>query len=202
MGGRDLRRERTRKEILRAAEHIFASKGYHGARLEDIAEEAHYTPGALYTYFSSKEELYWALMDDIAENFFDYIRENLPMDGDFEEMLGAFVLRLFEFATVHQDAIALHFRQEVFPSVERQSEHSARIKTHFMELFECIEGAFMAEARKKTVFKKHLESLVTPMLVGVMTFVFNLRIEGFIDKSPSEMRDLVVEVFLDGHRKK
>jgi TetR/AcrR family transcriptional regulator, fatty acid metabolism regulator protein len=46
-----------RGAILAAAVRVFARRGYHGARVGDIAEEAGVAHGLLYHYFSSKEEV-------------------------------------------------------------------------------------------------------------------------------------------------
>jgi AcrR family transcriptional regulator len=56
------RREREkdirRKQILAAAEKVFVAKGFSGATMEDIAQEAELSPATLYLYFKNKEELY------------------------------------------------------------------------------------------------------------------------------------------------
>ncbi|SEP51124.1 TetR/AcrR family transcriptional regulator [Amycolatopsis saalfeldensis] len=49
---------RTRALLLDAAAQVFARKGFAGASVDDIAEEAGFTTGALYTHFSSKEEVF------------------------------------------------------------------------------------------------------------------------------------------------
>ncbi|MCK5050492.1 MAG: TetR/AcrR family transcriptional regulator [Candidatus Cloacimonetes bacterium] len=43
--------------IITAAEKVFMSKGFENATMDDIAEEAEFSKGALYTYFQSKNEL-------------------------------------------------------------------------------------------------------------------------------------------------
>jgi TetR/AcrR family fatty acid metabolism transcriptional regulator len=43
--------------ILKAAENIFARKGFHAATVSDIARKAKVSEGTIYEYFSSKEEL-------------------------------------------------------------------------------------------------------------------------------------------------
>src|SRR5690348_12449435 len=53
---------RTREQLLGAAARIFAKKGYAGASVEEIAESAGYSIGALYSNFASKEELFLELM--------------------------------------------------------------------------------------------------------------------------------------------
>jgi TetR/AcrR family transcriptional regulator, fatty acid metabolism regulator protein len=49
--------EDKRRLLLDAAVRVFARKGYHAARVGDIAEEAGVAYGLLYHYFSSKEEV-------------------------------------------------------------------------------------------------------------------------------------------------
>src|SRR5687768_360982 len=51
-----------REEMLRAAAAVFASKGFHGASMRDIATSLGVQQAALYYYFSSKE----ALLDEIC----------------------------------------------------------------------------------------------------------------------------------------
>jgi AcrR family transcriptional regulator len=58
------RTEATRRKLLAAAEKIFARSGYEAARLEDIAAEAGYTRGAFYANFDSKEDIFFALLED------------------------------------------------------------------------------------------------------------------------------------------
>lgn len=50
-------KERRRQQIMVAAKRIFADKGFGRATMEDIANEAELSPGTLYLYFRSKDEL-------------------------------------------------------------------------------------------------------------------------------------------------
>jgi AcrR family transcriptional regulator len=51
-----------RAHVLDAARRVFADKGVEGASIREIAREAGYTAGALYSYFDSKEAIYGALL--------------------------------------------------------------------------------------------------------------------------------------------
>jgi AcrR family transcriptional regulator len=57
------RTEATRGKLLDAAGRIFARDGFEAARLEDIAAGAGYTRGAFYANFKSKEDIFFALLD-------------------------------------------------------------------------------------------------------------------------------------------
>src|ERR1017187_9882949 len=54
----------TRRKLLDAAERIFAKDGFEAARLEDIAAGAGYTRGAFYANFESKEDIFFALLEE------------------------------------------------------------------------------------------------------------------------------------------
>jgi AcrR family transcriptional regulator len=56
-------REITRRRLLDAAASVFAKRGYRRASVEEIASEAGYTIGALYSNFAGKEELLLALLE-------------------------------------------------------------------------------------------------------------------------------------------
>jgi AcrR family transcriptional regulator len=53
----------TRQRLLDAAAVVFARRGLHGASLEEVADEAGYTKGAVYSNFASKEELFLAVLE-------------------------------------------------------------------------------------------------------------------------------------------
>jgi AcrR family transcriptional regulator len=77
--------ERTRERLLAAAAKVFARRGYHGATVDEIASEAGFTIGALYSNFAGKEELFLALADrQVAKraNEVRAIAEAAEGDGD------------------------------------------------------------------------------------------------------------------------
>ena len=57
------RKEQTRADLLAAAKTVFLRSGFHGASLDEIAEEAGYTKGAVYSNFAGKDDLYLALLE-------------------------------------------------------------------------------------------------------------------------------------------
>lgn len=61
------RQVQTREQVIAAAARVFARRGYHRATVEEIASEAGFTIGALYSNFSGKEELFLAIADRHTE---------------------------------------------------------------------------------------------------------------------------------------
>jgi AcrR family transcriptional regulator len=59
--------ERNRSLVLSAARRVFMERGYHGATLEQIAEEAGFSKGVVYSQFESKADLFLALLEGRIE---------------------------------------------------------------------------------------------------------------------------------------
>ena len=51
-----------RADILKAAENLFAEKGFHGATMADLASVSEFSVGTLYKFFARKEEVYYILI--------------------------------------------------------------------------------------------------------------------------------------------
>jgi AcrR family transcriptional regulator len=66
---REQSKANTRDRLLAAARRVFARSGFHGASVEEIASEAGFSTGALYSNFDGKEDLFLVLMErEIAEH--------------------------------------------------------------------------------------------------------------------------------------
>ncbi len=66
---REQSKANTRERLLAAARTVFASSGFHGASVDEIASMAGYSTGALYSNFDGKEDLFLELMErEITEH--------------------------------------------------------------------------------------------------------------------------------------
>jgi len=61
---RSQKQARTRAELLSTAARVFARRGYQGASVEEIAEEAGYSHGAVYSNFDGKADLFLAVFEE------------------------------------------------------------------------------------------------------------------------------------------
>jgi AcrR family transcriptional regulator len=62
------RRAQTTRRLLDAAAEVFAHRGFHAATIDDIADAAGYTKGAVYANFAGKDALFLALLDRHLED--------------------------------------------------------------------------------------------------------------------------------------
>jgi AcrR family transcriptional regulator len=73
----------TRKRILNAAINIFAEKGYHDTRVDEIVDFSETSKGAVYFHFPSKQDIFLGLVDEFVQ-----ILENRIKSGISEETGG------------------------------------------------------------------------------------------------------------------
>ena len=57
-------REAVRRSILDAARELFVSEGYQNVSIRKVAERIEYSPAAIYSYFPSKDDIFFALAED------------------------------------------------------------------------------------------------------------------------------------------
>jgi AcrR family transcriptional regulator len=71
------KREANRGRILRAARKVFGARGFHAATIEEIAEEAGLSNGAIYYNFDSKADLFFALLQERQDERLRHMRSTL-----------------------------------------------------------------------------------------------------------------------------
>jgi len=90
------RRQQTREYLLKAAEQVFAERGFHGASLDEVAALAGFTKGAVYSNFKNKEDLFLALLESHYQQELAAVRATL-------EHADSPASQLSEFATLLGD---------------------------------------------------------------------------------------------------
>ncbi len=99
--------EQTRQEILAAAQRLFLSQGFTATPMRQIAREVGITPGAIYNHYSSKDELFTAVLHDSA-SYDEVFALWSNMDADSAEDLVRQMFRAsLAYATDHQDYLQL-----------------------------------------------------------------------------------------------
>src|ERR1700761_6371111 len=82
----------TRERLLEAAETVFAAKGYNGAKISDIAEEAGCSVGSVYFRFKDKDALFFAIAETFIEDARNGVGKLFAAEGiALEAVVRAFV---------------------------------------------------------------------------------------------------------------
>lgn len=87
---REESRAQTREKLLVKAVEHFLDRGYHAASIEQIAEEADFSKGAIYSNFESKDELAMEVVNRVRAERLGGLLEEMPEDGTAQESLEVF----------------------------------------------------------------------------------------------------------------
>src|SRR2546428_1791099 len=96
----DRDRETVRRASLDAARELFVSEGYNNVSIRKIAERIEYSPAAIYSYFPSKDDIFFELAEEGFRLLSDPERMS-PVDGSGRsplECLHAMFWRMYEFS--------------------------------------------------------------------------------------------------------
>jgi AcrR family transcriptional regulator len=150
-------RDTVRRKILNAARTLFLSEGYANVSMRKIADQIEYSPGAIYSYFPSKEEIFFAL----AEEGLQYVRAHCAgaagESAPIERVREAF-WRFYSFSKEQPGYFSLIFVDNAVPRISREWERfsSMRDMRHDIEqdIQQCIEqGAFPGIEAPGVVFR-------------------------------------------------
>ena len=89
--------ETNRKALLAAAAVEIARAGYNGANINQISLAAGFAKGTIYNYFSSKQALMLALLDEFSQSHFETLASSVRSEGDPRQRLRAFFETGFDF---------------------------------------------------------------------------------------------------------
>ena len=118
--------ERNRADVLAAARRVFLDRGYHGATLEQIADEAGFSKGVVYSQFGTKADLFLALLDERIE---ERARLNAEVAAGLAGVEG--LVTLFEHATLLERSesdwtrLVLEFRVQAARDPELNRRYAA-----------------------------------------------------------------------------
>src|SRR3990172_5690791 len=88
--------EQRRQEIIEAARACFLRSGFHQTTTDEICREAAITPGGLYHYFGSKEEIISAVIENAAHATVQNLRSTAEASGDVRSAVQALASQFFE----------------------------------------------------------------------------------------------------------
>jgi|SRR5579871_1485737 len=187
-------REAVRRAILDAARELFVTEGFQHVSIRKIAERIEYSPAAIYSYFASKDDIFFAL----AEEGFRLLGS--PADPDALERLGhlspidrlrAVFWRLYEFSRQHPQYFALMFLERSVPRISREYERFAFVRTRKQEIAAVIEACTASGDLPASTNPSAAVRVLTAGLLGIATLRLSERL------APSENADDLAQDVLD-----
>jgi len=190
-------RETVRHAILTAARDLFVAEGYERVSMRKIAERIEYSPAAIYGYFPSKADIFFAL----AEEGFQLLHEQAcaaPASDDPVESLRQRLWAFYRFSREHPEHFALMFLDRTVPRIRshyQQFQFLVEMKRSCAGLIQrCVEaGAFPGPLEPEGAFR-----VMVAALSGVGTAALCNRLGSGED--PDRLAHDVIELLIAGLR--
>src|SRR5262249_17375360 len=162
------RKERTRQELLTAAKTVLAKKGYHNAKIVDIAAAADIGVGTFYLYYPTKDALFLELVEETARALKAEIDHARAQVEDLAEKIHAANLAFFRFARDNRELLKIVFGHgNTFNELLRQ----------IYAMFVSDAADRVTEGAQREVFRPFPSQVVANALVGMSAQVVSWWIE-------------------------
>jgi TetR/AcrR family transcriptional regulator len=150
------KRDTTEQSILVAATKVFKTKGYDGATLQDIADEANTTKSMMNYYFRSKDRLFAAVFKIQFQQFMEGLAAFIRSDMSIYDK----IVRLVEFDTERLNSfpmLPVFIINEINRNPELVQTIMSDVPSH---AFESLKKQIRAEVKKKNIKKIRAEDLL------------------------------------------
>ncbi len=151
-------RETVGRAILDAARELFVTHGYQHVSIRKIAEKIEYSPAAIYSYFPSKDDIFFALAEEGFRLLFAYAEVPPASPGDDPaSRLRRQFWRYYEFSKEYPEYFALMFLDRTVPRISQNWERFGLVAEKKQDLIVGIQqaidaGAFPAGTHAYAVF--------------------------------------------------
>ena len=153
------RTKETQARILDAAQALFADQGFEKTQLEEVAARAGYTRGAIYAHYSSKEDLFLALMEQRVYSKFGSLLIDLENEPDLKKRPVIFKQWLARQIADHSwGTLTLEFKLYALrrPSSREKLKHLYQfvLKAAGKDLVELLFGKGLSRAARSAVERR------------------------------------------------
>jgi AcrR family transcriptional regulator len=194
-------REAVSRAILDAARELFVKEGYQNVSIRKIAERIEYSPAAIYSYFPSKDDIFFAL----AEEGFRLLGDpaQAPQHAELRQLepldrLRSLFWRLYVFSCEYPQYFALMFIDRSVPRISREYERFAFARQIKRNLIEEIRVCIDAGALPATIEPSVAMRMLSLGILGAAVLRLSERLAPGED--PDALADDVLATTLAGLR--
>lgn len=168
--------KQTEEKIFEAAKEVFAERGMEGARMQEIADRAGINKSLLHYYFRTKEKLFSAVFDDLAEMIFMKFAQIFSRELPFEEKIKHFFSEHIDFLKANP-GLPLFILSEINRSPDRMKKLTEKINYNSLwetALKDITSGSLVYQNRNMHINPADIPQLVTTA-ISITVFPFAAR---------------------------
>jgi AcrR family transcriptional regulator len=190
---REQSKANTRERLLAAARSVFASSGFHGASVEEIASGAGFSTGALYSNFDGKEDLFLALMEREIERHSREIAEAVAKRASVAERAAGGAAAWM--TMIEREPELLLLFMEFWAYGVRDPQVRPKVAARFAQVRELLTGLIAESARE---FDLELELPAEQLAVAIDALADGIARQKLADPAavPDELMGRVLALLL------
>jgi AcrR family transcriptional regulator len=159
-----------RNAMLRAAQSVFAERGFGPSTLDEIASRAEFGKGTIYNYFpGGKEEILFALLDELYNGLIQVIEKAFdPSDvrpATARTLFRAFLVRIFDFLQENDNLFLIAIKEAQRHLFGDDKEKAAYFRRQHLRLVNALSGP-INEAMERGQFHRMPSDAVAHMILG------------------------------------
>ena len=173
---REEKKEKTRKAIIKAAVRLFDQKGYEKTSIEELAREAGVGKGTIYTYFQTKDQIFYAFCEEQLEFVHAELASKTDPNAPIIEQIMTVFMGEFIHVTQNKEFGRFFMQQVLFPE-NKDSTHE-EVDSKWLELlFSLLEKAQQRNELRKDIDLLYLAGHFYALYILVVSSWYTGRIE-------------------------
>jgi AcrR family transcriptional regulator len=186
-----------RAEILRAAEKLFAEKGFHGTTMLDLAKLSEFSVGTLYNFFKTKEEVYYTLLIEKLDLFHSKLGTEINQHPPGLVQILALIEASVKFFQENQDFFRIFIQERSTVELSVGAAAGKELRKRYLVYIDLV-AKVMTKAIKKGDIQKFNPVEIAYSLVGMLNslctyWTLNSELKEFVSKVP-----FIYDLFLKG----
>ena len=162
-------REARKAEILRTAAGVFREKGFHAARIQDVADRLGMQKGSLYYYISSKEDLLRGLVEEPIRAMNEEVRALLDTGHPPAQKLARVIELHLRYFQEHRDIFGIFLREDL-DLLDQTSDSDLR---GLLRTYDALWDELLQEGIATGTFREDLDrSIVAKAIIGMCNGTF------------------------------
>lgn len=139
-------KEEFRREILNSARDLFIDDGYEKFSMRRLAEKIDYSPTTIYHYFKNKDDLLFAICEEVAEQFLAKLRYLRSFQNKPYEALRQTMLYLVEFAFDNPNQYKVFFltKPNVYGTQDEFMKKESMARNSYFEFRKIVQACIKA----------------------------------------------------------
>lgn len=197
---KEMEKEARKRDILDMAATLFASRGYHEVKVDEIAEGVGLSKGTIYLYFENKEKLFFSILFERLKELNQRLSQAIHREGTFDLRLKGFIGTYLDFFKENEAIYKIVHSEKTRMSMETHYQFHAHWQQASLDMFALI-TQLVEEGAEAGRLRPLPPATMALTLLGILNMViYDWVYQGTAVREANDV-DLVFDLYLNGAKK-